>query len=228
MKYEFFIRNPDIALLIPRDLSRHSSIPHSLIITISYDRWGNQTWYYQSQGCMLRQYLRAIALSYPTSKVIDCCLAQSRSNCFRTPSDARRNVPGSAPRCCITVYCMWTRRFWRYRLLRTGLADIRGTPWCFFRNASGHNSTTVLFQTNHSIFYPFLLQSCFRSTFILLRPSRFRILYLDRRLEFLPLGYSTWCWTASNTTKLHSFISQVRLLKYWSPCMDKWLYSERL
>jgi hypothetical protein len=33
---EFFIRNPDIALLIAPGLSRLSSI-----ITISYDRWGN-------------------------------------------------------------------------------------------------------------------------------------------------------------------------------------------
>jgi hypothetical protein len=32
-----FIRNPDITLLIPRDLSRLSSIPYSSIITISYD-----------------------------------------------------------------------------------------------------------------------------------------------------------------------------------------------
>jgi hypothetical protein len=43
---EFFIRNPDITLLIPRDLSCLSSIPYSPIITISYDRWGNQTRFY--------------------------------------------------------------------------------------------------------------------------------------------------------------------------------------
>jgi hypothetical protein len=35
---EFFVRNLDIALLIPRDLSRLSSGPYSSIITISYDR----------------------------------------------------------------------------------------------------------------------------------------------------------------------------------------------
>jgi hypothetical protein len=35
---EFFIRNPDITLLIPRDLSRLSSISYSSIITISYNR----------------------------------------------------------------------------------------------------------------------------------------------------------------------------------------------
>jgi hypothetical protein len=35
---EFFIQNPDIALLIPPDLSHLSSIPYSLIMTISYDR----------------------------------------------------------------------------------------------------------------------------------------------------------------------------------------------
>jgi hypothetical protein len=36
-----FIRNPDITLLIPRDLSHLSSMPYSPITTISYDRWGN-------------------------------------------------------------------------------------------------------------------------------------------------------------------------------------------
>jgi hypothetical protein len=35
---ELFIRNPDITLLIPRDLSRLSLIPYSSIATISYDR----------------------------------------------------------------------------------------------------------------------------------------------------------------------------------------------
>jgi hypothetical protein len=35
---EFFIRNRDITLLIPRDLSRSLSIPYWSIITISYDR----------------------------------------------------------------------------------------------------------------------------------------------------------------------------------------------
>jgi hypothetical protein len=35
--HEFFIRNPDITLLIPRDLSRLSSIPDSSIVTISCD-----------------------------------------------------------------------------------------------------------------------------------------------------------------------------------------------
>jgi hypothetical protein len=38
---KFFIRNPDITLLIPRDLSRLSSIPYSSTITISDDQWGN-------------------------------------------------------------------------------------------------------------------------------------------------------------------------------------------
>jgi hypothetical protein len=88
--------------------------------------------------------------------------------------------------------------------------------------------TIVLFQTNHSIFYPLFLQTCFWSTFILLTPSRFRILYLDRMLEFLPQGYSIWCRTTSNTTKFHSFISQVLILKSWSVRMDKRLYGERL
>jgi hypothetical protein len=32
---EFFIRDPDIALLIPLDLSRLSSIPYSSLVTIS-------------------------------------------------------------------------------------------------------------------------------------------------------------------------------------------------
>jgi hypothetical protein len=66
---------------------------------------------------------------------------------------------------------------------------------------------------NHSIFYPFLLQTCFRSTFILLTPSRLWILCLDRMPEFLPGGYSTWSWTTSSRRKFHSFISQVLLLK---------------
>jgi hypothetical protein len=34
----FFIRNPDITLLIPRDLPRLSSMPYLSIITILYDR----------------------------------------------------------------------------------------------------------------------------------------------------------------------------------------------
>jgi hypothetical protein len=38
---EFFIRNPDISLLIPGDLSRLLSMPYSSIVTISDDRWGN-------------------------------------------------------------------------------------------------------------------------------------------------------------------------------------------
>jgi hypothetical protein len=33
---EFFIRNPDIALLTPHDLSHLSSMPYVSIITISY------------------------------------------------------------------------------------------------------------------------------------------------------------------------------------------------
>jgi hypothetical protein len=36
--HELFIRNPDITLLIPRDLSHLSLILYSSIITISYDR----------------------------------------------------------------------------------------------------------------------------------------------------------------------------------------------
>jgi hypothetical protein len=51
---EFFIRNPDITVSIPRDFSRLSSMPYSSIITISYDRWGNETRSYQSQGYMFR------------------------------------------------------------------------------------------------------------------------------------------------------------------------------
>jgi hypothetical protein len=38
--------------------------------------------------------------------LVDCCLAQSRSNCFPTLSDIHRSVPGSAHRCCITVDCI--------------------------------------------------------------------------------------------------------------------------
>jgi hypothetical protein len=53
---------------------------------------------------------------------------KSRSNYFRTPSDVRRSVPGSAHRCCITVDCMLAGHLSWQRLLRTGLADIRGTP----------------------------------------------------------------------------------------------------
>jgi hypothetical protein len=49
-----FIRNPDIALVIPRDWSRLSSIPDPSIITIIYHWWDNQTWSCQSQGYMLR------------------------------------------------------------------------------------------------------------------------------------------------------------------------------
>jgi hypothetical protein len=67
-----------------------------------------------------------------------------------------------------------------------------------------------------------------RSIFILLTPSRFRILYLYRMPEFLFQGYSTWCWTTLNITKFHSFISHVFVLKSWSPRMDKQSYGERL
>jgi hypothetical protein len=38
---EFLIQNPNSTLLIPRDLSRLSSIPYSPIITMQYDRRGN-------------------------------------------------------------------------------------------------------------------------------------------------------------------------------------------
>jgi hypothetical protein len=54
-------------------------------------------------------------------------------------------------------------------------------------------------------FIPLYPQTCFRSTFILLTHSRFRILYLDRMPEFLLQGYFTWCWTTWNTIKVHSF-----------------------
>jgi hypothetical protein len=104
----------------------------------------------------------------------------------------------------------------------------KGAPLNFFGNAQGHNSTIVLFQTDYSIFYLFLLQTCFRSTFILLTPSRFRIIYLGQMLEFLPQSYSTWCWTTSNITTFHSFISQVLLLQSWSPRMDERWYGENL
>jgi hypothetical protein len=130
--------------------------------------------------------------------------------------------------CRITVDCMWARRLWWQKLLRTGLARIRGAPRCFFGNAEDNNSTIVLFQTDHSTVYPFLLQTCFRSTFILLTPFRIRVIYLDRMAEFLPHGYLTWCWTTSSTTQFHSFISQVLLLRSWSPRMDKRSYGERL
>jgi hypothetical protein len=50
----FFIRNPDITLLICRDLSRLSSIRYSSIVTISCDPWDNWTRSYPSQGCKLR------------------------------------------------------------------------------------------------------------------------------------------------------------------------------
>jgi hypothetical protein len=58
--------------------------------------------------------------------------------------------------------------------------------------------------------------------------NTFRILYLDRMPELLSHGYSTWCWTISNTIKRHSFISQVLLLQSWSPRMGKRSYGERL
>jgi hypothetical protein len=70
--------------------------------------------------------------SHLTCQVVDYCLAQSRSNYVRTLSAIRRNAPGLAHRCCITVDCMWARRLWWQRLFRTRLADFRGTPWCFF------------------------------------------------------------------------------------------------
>jgi hypothetical protein len=143
-------------------------------------------------GVHVTLILHAITLSYPTSKVVACCFAQSRSNYFRTPSDGRRNVPGSAHWCYITVDYLWTRCVWWEGSLRIGFGDIRGTQWCFFGNAEGYNSTIVSFQRNHSIFDPFLLQTCFRSTFILLTPSSFRILCLDRMPEFLPQGYLNW------------------------------------
>jgi hypothetical protein len=108
---------------------------YSLIIAISYDRWSNQTRSYQSQGCMLRWCLHAITLSYPPSRAVDCRLAQSRSNYFRIPSDVRLNIPGSVHQCCITVDCMWARRLWWQKLLRTGLVIVRAAPWCFFGNA---------------------------------------------------------------------------------------------
>jgi hypothetical protein len=43
---EFFIRDPDITLASPRDLSRFSSMPYSSIITIFNDQWGDWTWSY--------------------------------------------------------------------------------------------------------------------------------------------------------------------------------------
>jgi hypothetical protein len=45
---------------------------------------------------MLGSCLHAIIFSYSTSKIVDCCLAQSRSHDLRTLSDVRRNVPGSS------------------------------------------------------------------------------------------------------------------------------------
>jgi hypothetical protein len=191
--HEFFIGDSDIALAIPCGLS---SIPYSSVITISSDQWGDWTWYYQSQKYMLRSCLRSIVLLDPTSKVDDCCLAQSWSNYFRTPSDVRRNVPESVHRCCIAVYCMRAKCPWWQRLHWTSLADIRGT-WCFFGDASRHIWTISLFQTDHSVFYYLLIQMCSRSTFILLAPSHFRILYFDGMPEFLPQNYSTWCWITS-------------------------------
>jgi hypothetical protein len=46
---------------------------------------------------MLCECLHAMTLSHPTSKVVDCCLGQSRSNYSHTPSGIRRNVPGALP-----------------------------------------------------------------------------------------------------------------------------------
>jgi hypothetical protein len=85
-----------------------------------------------------------------------------------------------------------------------------------------------LVSTVTRFFAPFLLQTCFRSTFILLTPPRFRILYLDQMPEFLPQGHLTWSWTTSNATKFHSFISQVLLLKSCLSHMDKRSSGERL
>jgi hypothetical protein len=140
---------------------------------------------------MLHDLLHIITLSYSALKVVDCCLAQSRSNYFRIHlmfvamcQDRLINAVSLSTVCEPDV-------FDGKHCFELSLQILGALGDAFLGTLRDTIRQLFYFQTDHSIVYRFLLQTCFRSTFIFLIPSSLRILYLDRMPEFLPQGYST-------------------------------------